>query len=124
MDRGAWRAAVYRVAKSHDLVTKGKVAQLCLTLYDPMDCIVHEILQARTLEWEAFPFSRGSSQPRDGTQVSCRCCVQWLSNSTETLHEAPPRADFVDLKDFGSRNLPNFSLACLSKPGWKLICKT
>ena len=33
--------------------------------------IVHGILQARILEWVAFPFSRGSSQPRDRTQVSC-----------------------------------------------------
>ena len=32
-------------------------------------CIVHEILQARMLEWVAFPFSRRSSQPRDQTQV-------------------------------------------------------
>ena len=32
--------------------------------------IVHGILQARMLEWVAFPFSRGSSQPRDWTQVS------------------------------------------------------
>ena len=31
---------------------------------------VHEILQARILEWVAFPFSRGSFQPRDQTQVS------------------------------------------------------
>ena len=31
---------------------------------------VHEIFQARILEWVAFPFSRGSSQPRDSTQVS------------------------------------------------------
>ena len=31
---------------------------------------VHGVLQARTLEWVAFPFSRGSSQPRDRTQVS------------------------------------------------------
>ena len=49
---------------------KVKVAQLCLTLCDPMDCIVHEILQARILERVAFPFSRESSQPRDRTQVS------------------------------------------------------
>ena len=47
-----------------------KVAQLCLILCDPMDYTVHGILQARTLEWVAFPFSRGSSQPRDRTQVS------------------------------------------------------
>ena len=36
-----------------------------------MDYTVHGILQARILEWAAFPFSRGSSQPRDQTQISC-----------------------------------------------------
>ena len=35
----------------------------------PMDCTVHEILQAMIMEWVAFPFSRGSSQPKDQTQV-------------------------------------------------------
>ena len=48
-----------------------KVAQSCPTLCNPMDYTVHGILQARILEWIAFPFSSGSSQPRDGTQVSC-----------------------------------------------------
>ena len=47
-----------------------KVAQSCLTLCNPMDYTVHGILQARILEWVAFPFSRGSSQPREWTQVS------------------------------------------------------
>ena len=47
-----------------------KFAQSCLTLCDPMDSRVHGILQARILEWVAFPFFRGSSQPRDLTQVS------------------------------------------------------
>ena len=32
---------------------------------------IQGILQARILEWVAFPFSRGSSQPRDPIQVSC-----------------------------------------------------
>ena len=50
---------------------KVKVAQSYLTLCDPMDYRVHGILQARILEWVAFPFSRGSSQSRDQTQVSC-----------------------------------------------------
>ena len=36
-----------------------------------MDYTVHGILQARILEWVALPFSRGPSQPRDWTQVSC-----------------------------------------------------
>ena len=44
---------------------KVKVAQLCLTLCDSVDYKVHGLLQARLLEWVAFPFSRGSSQPRD-----------------------------------------------------------
>ena len=49
---------------------KVKVAQSCLTLCDPMDYTVHGTLQARILEWVAFPFSRGSTQPRGWTQVS------------------------------------------------------
>ena len=47
-----------------------KVAQLCPTLHDPIDYTVHGILQARILEWVAFPFSKGSFQPMDRTQVS------------------------------------------------------
>ena len=55
------------------------VAQLCTTLCHPMDCIdcslsgssVCRILQARILEQIAISFSRGSSQPRDRTRVSC-----------------------------------------------------
>ena len=39
-------------------------------LCNPSDYTVRGILQARILEWVAFPFSRGSSQPRDQTQVS------------------------------------------------------
>ena len=46
-----------------------KVTQSCPTVCDPMDYTVHRILQVRILEWVAFPFSRGSSQPRDQTQV-------------------------------------------------------
>ena len=52
------------------------VPQSCPALCDPMDCsprgsAVHGILQAGILEWVAILFSRGSSQPRDRTQVSC-----------------------------------------------------
>ena len=44
------------------------VDQLCLTLCDPLDCIllsssVHRILQARILEWVAIPFSRDLPDP-------------------------------------------------------------
>ena len=47
-----------------------KVKVSCVWLCDPMDYTVHGILQGRILEWEAFPFSKGSSQLRDWTQVS------------------------------------------------------
>ena len=49
---------------------KVKVVQSCPTLCYPMDNTVHGILQARLLEWVAFPLSRGSSQPKDQIQVS------------------------------------------------------
>ena len=52
------------------------VAQSRPTLCNRMDCSppgssVYGILQARILEWVAVPFSRGSSQPRNHTRVSC-----------------------------------------------------
>ena len=52
------------------------VAQLCLTLCNPMDysppgSSVNGLSQARILEWVATSFSRGSSHSRDGTCVSC-----------------------------------------------------
>ena len=86
MNRGAWRATVHGVAKSRtwqrlisllqDFESESEVAQSCLTCCDPKDCSlpgfsIHGIFQARTLEWVAISFSRGSSWPRDWTQVSC-----------------------------------------------------
>ena len=57
-----------------------QVASVCPTLWDPVDrsppgSCVHGILQARILEWVAMPSSSGSSQPRDGTGVSCVSCT-------------------------------------------------
>ena len=62
---------------------KVKVAQSCLTLCDPVDYTVHGILQARILEWVAVPFSRGSSQPTQGSNPSlphCRRILYYLSH--------------------------------------------
>ena len=53
------------VLSKTDCKVKVKVSQLCHTVCNSTDYIVHGILQARILEWVAFPFSRGSSQPRD-----------------------------------------------------------
>ena len=57
-----------------------KLLQSCPTLWDLIDCSlpgssVHGIIQARILEWVALPFSRGSSQPRDWTRISCDSCI-------------------------------------------------
>ena len=58
---------------------KVKVTQSCPTLCDPIDYPVHGILQARILEWVAFPFSRGSSQPTDRIP-HCRWILHQLSH--------------------------------------------
>ena len=63
------------------------VNQLCLTLWDPIECSplgssVHGILQARILEWVAIPFFRKSSWPKDVRWVSCiagRCFITWAT---------------------------------------------
>ena len=97
MDREAWHAAVYGVAKSWTWLSDWtelnalKFHQLHLTLCDTMNCrppgsSVHGILQARILEWVAIPFSRGSSQPRDWTQVS-HIAVRFFT--VWTTREAP-----------------------------------
>ena len=78
------------------------VAQSCLTLCDPIDCSppgssVHGILQARILVWVAIFCSRGSSRPRDRTQVSCvagRFFAAWATSTRKQvcelyLHKAP-----------------------------------
>ena len=90
---------LWRMTTKHTLFIKGqavkiwglkvKVAQSCPTFSDPMDYTVHGILQARILKWVAFSFSRGSSQPRDQTQVSCIVGGFFTSWATrEALFEA------------------------------------
>ena len=69
-------------------VCKVKVTQLCLTLCDPMEYTVHGILQARILEWVAYPFSKGSSWPRNWTGVSCIAdgfFANWAIRETPSL---------------------------------------
>ena len=65
--------------------------QSCLTLCDPMDPMdcsppgssVHGISQAQTLEWVAISSSRGSSQPRDQTRISCMAGGFFTSESMD-----------------------------------------
>ena len=66
---------------------------------NPMDCSppdssVHEIFQARILEWVAISFSRGSSQPRDRTRVSCtagRFFTDWATREAPRRGLAPSK---------------------------------
>ena len=66
------------------------VAQSCLTLcnlmdYSPPGSFVHEIFQARILECVAISFSRGSSQPRDRTRISCVSYIPAVTVTTMLL---------------------------------------
>ena len=67
-----WAASSWLLWKKVEVL----MAQSCPTLWYPMGCSlpfssVHEVLQARILEWVAIPFFRVSSPPRGQTQVSC-----------------------------------------------------
>ena len=69
-------------------------SQLCPTVCDPKDCsepgsTAHGILQARILEWVAIPFARGSSWPRDWTQVSCIAGRFFTLWATRASYEEP-----------------------------------
>ena len=77
--------------------SESEVTQSCPTLSDPMDCSppgssAHGIFWARVLEWVAFPFSRGSSQPRDQTQVSCIAGEFFTSGATWETHAAAAKS--------------------------------
>ena len=81
-----------------------KVIQSHLTLCDPMDYIVHGILQARILEWIAFLFSMGSSQPRDRTQVSRIAggfFTIWATREAQEYWSGQPIPSPADLPDPG-----------------------
>ena len=82
-----------------------KSLQSCVTYFDPMDCSppgssVRGILQARILEWAAISSSRGSSQPRGRTRLSC--FLHWQEDS---LPRAPPMISHVAQM---VKNLPAF----------------
>ena len=73
-----------------------KSLQSCPTLCDPMECSppgssVHEILQARIMDWIAMPSSRGSSPPRDQTQVSMSPALAARFFTTSMTWETPQK---------------------------------
>ena len=86
------------------------VTQSCLTRGYPMDCSlpsssVHVIFQARILEWVAIPFSRGSSQPRNQTQVSSipgGFFSIWATAAAKSLQSCRTLCDPIDGSPSGS----------------------
>ena len=83
---------------------KVKGTQSCPTLCDSMDYTVHGILQARLLEWVAVPFSGGSSQPRDWTQVSHIAgsfFTSWATREAQEYWSGYPIPSPADLPDPG-----------------------
>ena len=90
-----WMSCLHCVCESGLNLTRWRYGcvlyQSCLTLCDPMHCSppgssVHGIFPARILEWVATSFSRGSSQPRDRTRISC---ISWHWQE-DSLPLAPP----------------------------------
>ena len=81
-----------------NMESESEVAQSCLTLCDPMDYSlsgfsIDGIFQARVLEWIAISFSRGSSWPRNRTQVSCiagRHFTVWATREAIEYGKATP----------------------------------
>ena len=95
------------------------VAKLCPTLCDSVNCslpssYVHLILQARILDWLANPFSRGSSRPRNWTQVSCiagkfftiwankEATIYAAAAATKSLHSCLTLCDPINCSPLGS----------------------
>ena len=85
-----WGVGCHFLLQCMKVKSESEVTQSCPTLGDPMDCSppgssIHGIFQARVLEWAAISFSRGSSQPRDRTWVSC------IAGRGFTIWETVPR---------------------------------
>ena len=79
---------MYNIYSSFLNSVKVNFSQSCLTLWDPTDYTVHGILQASILEWVGFSFSRGSSQPRNRTGISCiagRFFTSWATREANII---------------------------------------
>ena len=97
---------------------KVKVAQSCPAFWDPRDYTVNGILQARILEWIAFPFSRGPSQPRNRTGVSCIAGGFFTNWAIREAFNAGDEGSVPGLgRSPGEGNGNPFQYSCLRNPG-------
>ena len=107
-----WATNTFTLKKLTNYSPFGLFTQSCLTLFifcNPMGCSllgssVHGILQARILDWVAIPFFRGSSWPRDRTQVSSiagRFFTIWASREAQIVdyfHIKAPNCGFLGIR--------------------------
>ena len=104
------------------------VTKSCLTLRNPMDysppvSSVHEISQARILEWIAIFSSRESSRPRDWTCVSCigrQVLYHWATRDALRIHVIPSKLGW--LVSWYGRSLDKD--CCMGCPRWDSLCQT
>ena len=98
------------------------VAQLHPTLCDPVDYTVHGILQARTLEWVAYPFSRVSFQPRNQTQNTGVGSLSLLQGIFPTQESNQPRVSCIagDSLPAELPGKPSWRKPLASEPGFGL----
>ena len=94
MTTGKTTALSWHNSKRKKYIYIVKVAQSLPTLCNPMDYAVCGLFQVRIQEWVAFPYSRGSSQPRDQAHVSCiadRFFTDWAIRETHNSKNWPQR---------------------------------
>ena len=106
---------------------RAKSLQSCPALCDPVDCSlpgssVHETIQARTLEWVAIFFSKGSSRPRD------QACISYVSyTGRQVLHHQYHLGglssvfpqDWASLLAHMVKNPPAIWETCVQSLGWE-----
>ena len=106
------------------LKSESEILQSRLTLGDPMGCSLpgsssHGIFQAGVLEWVAVSFSRGSSQPRNWTRVSCLASVFFTGRTTKITTFGKKIAFWIYKKqcDFLLRSLHSWLLNNMGRLG-------
>ena len=107
---------------------KMKVSQSCLTLCNPWTIQSMEFSRPEILEWVAIPFSRGSSQSRDWTQVTHiagRFFTSWATKEAQEYWSGSPIPSPADLPDPGIKprssalQVDSLPTELSGKPQWR-----
>ena len=126
-----WWLSWVQVVKVKVLVAKSRLTLCNPRTGSPPGSSVHEILRARILEWAAIPFSRGSSQHKNQTRVSCiagRVFTAWATREAPwvqfTMLLLIFHQNFEGIAPWSSsflRNLKSFCCLTSLHSLWKLL---